>query len=415
MAGSKSRILLYGAYGYTGHLTAELAAAKKLDVVLAGRNRDALIALGDQLNLPTRVVGLNDSSQLSEALKDIACVVHMAGPFAVTSAPMLRTCVATKTNYIDITGEIEVFEAMWAHKEEIKRAGITALPGAGFDVVPTDCLATYVASKLERPISLVIALRGLESASQGTLRTAIRQISKPVLCRRGGTVVALEDRSTRRVDFGSGDEPCVPISWGDVSTAFYSTGVGNITVYFRRTMLLRSADIAGKLFGPLLRSRVGQEGLAAVVRKFPEGPNKAERVSHRSRVWAEALSASGDCFRASLVTPDAYDFTANSALEIASRISTLQTPLGLVTPSQAFGADFVLSLPGCSRSDILPQRRDSPYRGDLQRTSTDLAPRRALCLRKADGALLKEKQSDCADQRVTAAGIDPVGRSEIRI
>ncbi len=82
--GSNSRALLYGAYGYTGRLAAEFAAAKKLDVVLAGRNRDALAALGDRLGLPTRVVGLDDPKRLSEVLKDITCVVHMAGPFATT-------------------------------------------------------------------------------------------------------------------------------------------------------------------------------------------------------------------------------------------------------------------------------------------------------------------------------------------
>jgi len=350
--GTKTRLLLYGAYGYTGRLTAELAAAKKLDVVLGGRNKVALAGLADRLGLPKRVVDLNDPRQLSEALKDIACVAHMAGPFAITSAPMLGACLATQTNYIDITGEIEVFEAMWSRKEEIRQAGITAVPGAGFDVVPTDCVAAYVAGKLERPVSLVIALRGLERASQGTLRTAIRQISKPVLCRRAGAIVAVADRSPRWIDFGSGDEPCVPISWGDVATAFHSTCVGNITVYFRRTKLLRSADILGKLLGPLLRSRIGQRGLGAIVRSLPEGPSQAERVCHRSTIWAEAMDSLGSSSKASLSTPDPYDFTANSALEIAARITSLPVPLGLVTPSQAFGPDFVLSLPGCFRTDI---------------------------------------------------------------
>lgn len=359
MNSAKTRLLLYGAYGYTGRLAAELAAARKLDIVLAGRNKDPLAAMGDRLSLPTRVVGLNDIAQLSESLKDIACVVHMAGPFAATSAPMLSACLATQTNYIDITGEIEVFEAMWSREAEIKRAGITAVPGAGFDVVPTDCLAGYVASKVARPAWLVMALRGLQSASQGTLRTAIRQISKPVLCRRAGAIVALGDRSPRWVDFGSGDEPCVPVSWGDVATAFHSTGVGNITVYFRRTKLFRSADMVGKLFGPLLRSRMGQKGLAAIVRRFPEGPNQAERSGHRSMIWAEAIGSAGESFKAILTTPDAYDFAANSALEISSRITSLPAPLGLVTPFQAFGADFVLTLPGCSRVDISPPQSDS--------------------------------------------------------
>jgi short subunit dehydrogenase-like uncharacterized protein len=349
---TRTRLLLYGAYGYTGRLVAELAAARALDVVLAGRDEDALSRLGTRLTLPTRVVGLDDHTQLSHALEDIACVVHMAGPFALTSTPMLNACLATRTHYIDITGEIEVFEAMWAREEEIRRAGITAVPGAGFDVVPTDCLAAYVASRLERAASLIIALSGLESASQGTLRTAIRQVSKPVLCRRAGTIVPLDDRSPRSIDFGSGDEPCVPLSWGDVATAFHSTGAGNITVYLRRTALLRTADILTMLFGRLLRSQIGQTALAALVRRLPEGPSQAERTGHRSTIWAEATDGSGRSSRARLSTPDAYDFTANSALEISTRISSLPGALGLVTPSQAFGADFVLSLPGCSRMDI---------------------------------------------------------------
>jgi short subunit dehydrogenase-like uncharacterized protein len=144
----------------------------------------------------------------------------------------------------------------------------------------------------------------------------------------------------------------VPVSWGDVATAFHSTGVRNITVYFRRTKLFRSADIFGKLFRPLLQSRIGQSGLAAVVRRFPEGPNKAERLTQRSTILAEAIDCDGRSFKASLSTPDAYDFAANSALEIATRITSLPIPLGLVTPFQAFGADFVLHLPGCSRADI---------------------------------------------------------------
>jgi short subunit dehydrogenase-like uncharacterized protein len=348
---ANNRVLLYGANGYTGQLTAELAAAKKLDIVLAGRNKVALTALGDRLNLPARVVGLSDAEQLSDALRDITCVLHMAGPFAVTSTPMLNACLATQTDYVDITGEIEVFEALWSRKQEIQQAGITAMPGAGFDVVPTDCLAGYVAAMLEHQASLVIALRGLESASQGTLRTAVRQVSKPVLCRRAGSIVALDDQSPRWINFGFGQEPCVPVSWGDVATAFYSTGVENITVYLRRTKVLQSANTLGKLFGPLLRSQVGQRGLAVLIRSLPKGPSQAERGGNQATIWAEAIDRSGRCVSAKLTTPDPYDFTAHSALEISSRINSLPAPLGLLTPFKAFGADFVLSLPGCSRVD----------------------------------------------------------------
>jgi short subunit dehydrogenase-like uncharacterized protein len=215
-----------------------------------------------------------------------------------------------------------------------------------------------------KPSSLKIALRGLESASQGTLRTAIRQISKPVLCRRAGAIVPLKDRSPRWIDFGSGAEPCVPISWGDVATAFHSTGVGNITVFFRRTRLLRSVEIVGELFGPLLRSGLGQRGLAAIVRRFPEGPSQAERSGRRSTIWAEAKDDLGRSFGAILSTPDAYNFAANCALKVATRIVSAPVSLGLVTPFQAFGADFVLTLPGCSRMDVPSSQSDSHSEGD---------------------------------------------------
>ncbi|MDQ2842987.1 MAG: saccharopine dehydrogenase NADP-binding domain-containing protein [Acidobacteriota bacterium] len=349
---SKTRTLLYGAYGYTGRLTAELAASKGFDLVLAGRDKNALGRLGRRLRFETRVVGLTNATELAAALQDIACVIHMAGPFAMTATPMLNACLATRTNYIDITGEIAVFEAMWSRKEEIRQSGTTVIPGAGFDVIPTDCLARYVASKCDHPASLAIAVRALQSVSQGTLRTAIQQVSRPVLCRRDAAIVAVNGEPTRELHLGSRMEPYVPVSWGDVATAFYSTGVRNITVYIRRTKLLRAANFLAKLFGPILRSKRGQRVLAAIVRMFPEGPSLSKRRAQKAMVWAESSDLSGKSFRASLFTPGAYDFAANSALEVASRIDSLPAPLGLVTPSQAFGADFVLSLPGCSRQDI---------------------------------------------------------------
>ena len=134
-------------------------------------------------------------------------------------------------------------------------------------------------------------------------------------------------------------------------------------MYFRRTKLLRSADILGKLIGPLLRSRIGQRGLAAIVRTLPEGPSQVERIGHRSTVWAEAIDTSGGYSKAILSIPHPYEFTAGSALEIASRIISLPVALGLVTPFQAFGADFVLSLPGCSRTDI-PARSHASSRAE---------------------------------------------------
>lgn len=109
--------------------------------------------------------------------------------FAATSAPILSACLSTQTSYGDITSEIEVFQAIWSREKDIRAAGITVVPGAGFDVVPSDCLAAYVAAKSGQPAALVIALRGLESYPADD--------SKPILCRRAGAIVALDDRSPR--------------------------------------------------------------------------------------------------------------------------------------------------------------------------------------------------------------------------
>ena len=350
-AAEKTRILIYGAYGYTGALTAELAASKRIEVVLAGRNAQALAPLGSRLRLPTRAVGLDDPERLRDALHDVVCVVHMAGPFAATAAPMLDACLATRTHYIDITGEIAVFEAMWARRDEIGRAGVTVMPGSGFDIVPSDCLAAYAAGRLPQARAIVLAFRNLDAASRGTLRTAIREIGRPVWCRRGGRIVPLDDPSPRAIDFGSGDEPCLPVSWGDVATAFHSTGAADVTVYFRRTARLRAAAIAQRYFGGLLGTPLGQRALSAVVGRAPDGPGEAERRTRCVTIWCEATGGTSARVRATLSTPDPYELTATLALDAAQRIRRLP-PLGLTTPSRAFGVDYILGFDGCTRRDV---------------------------------------------------------------
>lgn len=214
----KKRILIYGAYGFTGRLTTALAAAQAMDVILAGRNQQKLEVLGKQFSLPVRQIDLSNALQLQQALIDVATVLHMAGPFANTSEPMLNACLKTRTNYVDITGEISVFEALWARKEEIDRSGISVVPGSGFDVVPTDCLANYVAARQRESVSLTLAVRGLQTVSQGTLRTAIGIFADPVLCRRLGIIGPLTNPSTTYFMFEPDQvpEPYVPVTWGCV-------------------------------------------------------------------------------------------------------------------------------------------------------------------------------------------------------
>ena len=87
-------------------------------------------------------------------LAGIDVVMHCAGPFAQTSRPMADACLRTRVHYLDITGEIAVFEALAARDAEARARGVMLLPGVGFDVVPSDCLAAHRAHVFPASVDL---------------------------------------------------------------------------------------------------------------------------------------------------------------------------------------------------------------------------------------------------------------------
>lgn len=155
------RILIYGANGYTGTLVAQRAVERGLRPVLAGRNADAVGAVARRLDLPHIAINLDDVAGLEAALHGRVAVIHCAGPFSKTSRPMANACLRTGVHYIDITGEIAVFEELHARDGEARAAGVMLLPGAGFDVVPSDCLAVHLKRRLPEATHLALAFRGL--------------------------------------------------------------------------------------------------------------------------------------------------------------------------------------------------------------------------------------------------------------
>ena len=133
--------LLYGAYGYTGELIAEEAIARGHRPVLAGRSQKKLAPLAAKLGLDMRVFDLRNEMEVAEHIAEFDLVFHAAGPFIHTSLPMVRACLRTQTHYVDITGEVPVFEQNFGFDAEAQAASIAIVSGAGFDVVPSDCLA----------------------------------------------------------------------------------------------------------------------------------------------------------------------------------------------------------------------------------------------------------------------------------
>jgi short subunit dehydrogenase-like uncharacterized protein len=314
---------------------------------------NALRRQGQELALEYRVAPLNDRAALHTALQGVRTVLHCAGPFIHTSRSIADACVQAGAHYIDITGEISVFERLAARDGEARARGVMLLPGAGFDVVPTDCLAVHLAERLPGSTELVLAFESAGGISRGTARTVVEHIGGGSLVRRDGELRRVPlGHSTRMVNFGSGERLTVAHPWGDLSTAWRSTGIPNITVYRATTrgeLRLMPAVRAGL---PVLATRPVQQLLRALVRRHLRGPDADARRTGFSRFYGEVRRADGAVAAARLHAPEAYTLTAQTAVACAERTLAGDVRPGYATPGMAYGPDFVLSIAGVRRNDL---------------------------------------------------------------
>ena len=347
------RFMLYGATGYTGKLVAAEAKRHGLDVVLAGRSREKLKEIAEDLGFEFRVVSLADGAGLRGALSDISAVLHAAGPFSQTAGWMVEACIATGTHYLDVTGEIDVFESIARRGPEAEAAGVVLLPGVGFDVVPSDCVAVHTAARVDEPTSLRIAIAGGAAVSRGTAKTAIEGLGDGLRVRANGIIRQRPAGSLERhFDFGAGPARALALSWGDVSTAFYSTGIPNIEVYFALSGRTASLIKASRYVTSVLGLGVVQNFLLDRANDLPEGPDESVRSSTGSLLLAEVEGPGGQRARTLLETPSGYALTPVAAVECIRRALAGEVEAGFHTPATALGADFILDLPGCQWTDL---------------------------------------------------------------
>src|SRR5262245_9578732 len=168
-----SKWLLYGANGYTGELIAREAVRRGLKPILAGRNTARIRALAKELGCEARAFSLGDQTATLIALQDVSAVLNCAGPFSATAGLMMQACLVSHVHYLDITGEIDVFELANKLGEKAQRARILLCPGVGFDVVPTDSVAAKLKEALPDATHLVLAFEGKGRPSVGTQKTLI--------------------------------------------------------------------------------------------------------------------------------------------------------------------------------------------------------------------------------------------------
>jgi short subunit dehydrogenase-like uncharacterized protein len=347
--------LIYGSYGYTGQLIVDRALQEGLRPILAGRDEKKLRAQAETVDLAYRVFSLNETSKLDAVLQEVASVLHCAGPFVYTFRQMAEACLRTKRHYVDISGEIPGFEALAQMDAQAKAAGIMLLPGAGFDVVPSDCLAAHVKQRLPNARHFRLFVRGVGAGvSRGTARSAIENMHRQGMIRRNGSLVQVPPAwNVREQDFGQGYTRVVSIGWGDVSTAYYSTGIPNIETYFYFPEIAISFLRWMRLIGPLLSNRVAKGILKSLLKLFPPGPEEERRKKGRSVLIGEATSQNGGRVASKLITPEGYTCTALTTVEIMKRISNGDYTTGFQTPSLAYGKDFIMQLPGVQRQDLV--------------------------------------------------------------
>jgi short subunit dehydrogenase-like uncharacterized protein len=320
--------MLYGAAGYTGSLIAQHAHVRGHRPLLAGRSEPALAALAGRLDLLRRTVSLADPAALRAALAGVDLVLNAAGPFVHTAAPLAAACLDAGVHYLDIGNELQVFAALYDLDERARRAGVAVIPGTGFGVVATNCLAGYVSDAVGGAQALEVAARAATAQPGPGIAASVRE-NLPY----GGWT-----RRTGRLHpqpLGSGittvafpDGPCqvMPFPTGDLEAAFLATGAPDITAYSPVP-----ADLVPAPAGPHAPAGTGA----------PAG---------RSFGWARATGPDGAVAQAVLETGESYAFTAAASIRAVEETLT-RSPRGALSPATAFGSDFALTIPDTTRID----------------------------------------------------------------
>lgn len=343
----KRKWMIYGANGYTGKLIAREARVRGHRPILAGRSRKSIESLAAETGFDCRVFDLEDTTALNKALQDISLVLHCAGPFSATSQPMIDACLQNHCHYLDITGEISVFANAHKRSDEARHADIVLMPGVGFDVVPTDCLAAILVKALPAATALTLAFEFGGDMSPGTVKTSIEGLAGGGCVREDGKLkwVPLAWK-TREIPFRHGKRLTVTIPWGDVFTAYISTGIPEIEVYMAAppSSIMHMRRL--RMLKPLLSMNWVQNLMKKRIEKSITGPELGERQNSQMQLWGEVCTADGRSVSATMTTPNGYDVTVTASLGIVEYLLANDVEGGFYTPSLLMGADYATSLPG---------------------------------------------------------------------
>ncbi|MEG0341053.1 MAG: saccharopine dehydrogenase NADP-binding domain-containing protein [Acinetobacter sp.] len=342
-----SNWMIYGANGYTGELIAREAVRQELKPILAGRNSAKVETLAQELGLEFKAFGLDDISQVSEQLKGSQLVMHCAGPFSSTSKPMMQACLKAGAHYLDITGEIPIFELAQSLNEQAEQANIVLCPGVGFDVIPTDCIAAALKEALPDATHLALGFDSKTGLSPGTAKTSAEGMAEGGKIRKDGKIITVPlAHHVRHIDFGDGIKSAMSVPWGDVATAFYTTGIPNIEVFVPASKKLIFGAKTLNCLRPVFKIQAIQKMIQSIIAKSVVGPDEELRAKLPTYVWGEAKNAQGQTKTARIQTENAYSLTVNGAVTVVRYLLDNKVQGGSYTPAKLMGYRLVTQIAG---------------------------------------------------------------------
>lgn len=334
------KLLIYGANGYTGQLICEEADRKGLNPILAGRKQESIAPIAAKYGWEYRIFSLDDAAVIAENLSGIEVVLHAAGPFRFTAQNMLEACLQTGTHYLDITGEMEVFAMAEGLNKQAIEKNIMLMPGTGFDVVPTDCMALSLKEKMPDATQLELAFITLGGQiSHGTAMSMSEKLGEGGAARINGKIKREPiGRHAKTLPIGSKEFFVMSIPWGDVFTAFYTTGIGNIRTYTgSKPSVFRLLKLQS-LFNPIIRTNWFKKWLQAKINAKPAGPSPEKRAKAKSFIWGEVTNAAGARENAWFTCPEGYTLTAQTSVDIAEKVMDGNWKSGYQTPAGCYGS-----------------------------------------------------------------------------
>lgn len=341
----EGKLMIYGAYGYSGELMAREAVKQGIKPIIAGRTAEKLMPLAHELGLEYKVFTVQEAAP---HLHGISVLLNCAGPFSATTEALVKACLVQHVHYLDITGEIEVFRKCYALDDEARRQNILVIPGVGTDIVPTDCLAAMLKEKLPAATAIDLAFSFGTQPSIGTLKTFIENLGKGGLIRENNRLKTVPNAfRIRKIPFQNRPQWAATIPWGDVFTAGISTRVPNGMVYMAMS---KTSIYMARLTNPLkgiINSRFGQDLTKGLLDLFiKKGPDQHARENQRGQFWGEARAQHGDRVAMTMSTPNVYSLTVIAGIKIARYCLGNHEQNGYQTPSLLVGSDFINSIPG---------------------------------------------------------------------